>query len=73
MGGRRREVEDQRRRLAVKGKILSRKVLKQVTAIVTPDTILRCYRELRKVKKLGHSGQKSLGSAKDYFTSVHAG
>jgi hypothetical protein len=53
MGGRRREVENQRRRLTVKGKILGRKVLKQVATIVTPDTILRWHRELRNVKKLG--------------------
>ena len=33
--------DDQRRRLAVKGKILGRKMLEQLAAIVTPDTILR--------------------------------
>jgi len=38
--------DDQRRRLAVKGKILGRKVLEQVAGIVTPDTILRWHREL---------------------------
>ena len=38
--------EDQRRRLAVKGKILGRKMLKQLATIVTPDTILRWHREL---------------------------
>ncbi len=37
---------DQRRRLAVKGKILGRKLLEQVAGIVTPDTILRWHREL---------------------------
>jgi putative transposase len=45
LGGRRlRPTDDQRRRLAVKGKILGRKVLTQVAGIVTPDTILRRYR-----------------------------
>ena len=38
--------DDQRRRLAVKGKILGRKMLKQLATIVTPDTILRWHREL---------------------------
>jgi hypothetical protein len=38
--------DDQRRRLAVKGKILGRKTLEQMATIVTPDTILRWHREL---------------------------
>jgi len=38
--------DDQRRRLAVKGKFLGRKVLSGLTTIVTPDTILRWHREL---------------------------
>lgn len=47
LGGRRlRLTDDQRRRLAVKGKVLGRKVLCQVAGIVTPDTILRWYRRL---------------------------
>ena len=33
--------DDQRRRLAVKGKVLGRKLLAQVGTMVTPDTILR--------------------------------
>ena len=53
--------DDQRRRLAVKGKILGRKMLEQVATIVTPDTILRWHRELvaakwdysRRRKKIG--------------------
>ena len=41
-GGRRpRLSDDQRRRLAVKGKALGRKLLLEVAGIVTPDTILR--------------------------------
>ena len=36
----------QRRRLAVKGKALGRKVLGEVAGIVTPDTILGWYRKL---------------------------
>jgi len=33
-------------RLAVKGKILGRKMLEQLATIVTPDTILRWHRQL---------------------------
>jgi hypothetical protein len=38
--------DDQRRLLAVKGKSLGRKTLRELTTIVTPDTILRWHREL---------------------------
>jgi len=38
--------DDQRRRLAVKGKALGRKALFGLTTIVTPDTILRWHRQL---------------------------
>ncbi len=38
--------DDQRRRLAVKGKVLGRKLLREVAGIVTPDTILRWHREM---------------------------
>jgi putative transposase len=33
--------DDQRRRLAVKGKILGRKILQQIGCLFTPDTIPR--------------------------------
>ena len=39
-GKRIRFTDDERRRLAVKGKVLGRKVLREVASIVTPDTIL---------------------------------
>ncbi len=42
--------DDQRRRLAVKGKILGRKALRELTTIVTPDTILRWHRQLVAMK-----------------------
>lgn len=46
-GGRRLRLTDaQRRRLAVRGKAIGRKALKDVACIVTPDTILRWYRRL---------------------------
>ena len=40
-GRRLRLTDDQRRRLAAKGRRLGRRVLSQVATIVTPDTILR--------------------------------
>jgi putative transposase len=42
--------DEQRRRLAVKGKALGMKVLRELGCIVTPDTILRWYRELIAMK-----------------------
>jgi putative transposase len=38
--------DDQRRRLAVKGKVLGRKVLEEIGTLFTPDTILRWHQEL---------------------------
>jgi hypothetical protein len=38
--------DDQRRRLAVKGKVVGRRRLAAIAGIVTPDTILRWYRRL---------------------------
>ena len=47
MKGRRlRLTDDQRRRLAAKGKRIGRRVLMQVATIVTPDTILRWHHRL---------------------------
>ena len=47
LGGRRlRLTDEQRRRLAVKGKALGRKMLGEYACLVTPDTILRRYRKL---------------------------
>ena len=41
-----RLTDAQRRRLAVRGQKLGRRILAQVASIVTPDTILRWYRRL---------------------------
>ncbi|MHC4082933.1 MAG: integrase core domain-containing protein [Planctomycetota bacterium] len=41
-----RFTDDQRRRLAAKGKAIGRRVLRELGAIVTPDKILRWYRRL---------------------------
>ncbi len=47
IGGRRLGLDDQQRcRLAMRGKVLGRKKLGEVASIVTPDTILRWYRRL---------------------------
>jgi Homeodomain-like domain len=62
LGGRRlRMSDDQRRRLAVKGKALGRKVLQGVAGIVTPDTILRWYRRLVAKKYDGSKKRKKPG------------
>lgn len=45
-GKRIRLTDDQRRRLAVKGKTVGRKVLREIAGIVTPDTILAWYSRL---------------------------
>ncbi len=45
-----RLTDDQRRRLAAKGKILGRQLLAQVATIVTPDTILRWHHRLIAMK-----------------------
>jgi len=42
--------DDQRRRLAVKGKVLGRKLLGEIVTIFTPDTILRWHRQLIAMK-----------------------
>ena len=38
--------DNQRRRLAVKGKTLGRKTLEEIGSLFTPDTILRWHRQL---------------------------
>jgi hypothetical protein len=45
-GRRLRFTDDQRRQLALRGKVLGRSVLGDVTSLLTPDTILRWYRQL---------------------------
>jgi putative transposase len=55
-----RFTDEQRRRLAVKGHALGRKALRELDPIVTPDTILRWYRELV-AKKYDGSQQRKPG------------
>ena len=49
--------DDQRRRLAVKGKVLGRKSLGKLAKIVRPDTLLRWHRELI-ARKWDHSDKR---------------
>jgi len=49
--------DDQRRRLAVKAKVLGRKTLSEIATIVTPDTLLRWHRMLI-AKKWDYSNRR---------------
>src|ERR1700681_1589834 len=53
-----RLTNDQRRRLAVKGKVLGRRRLAGIAGIVTPDTILRWYRTLVAKKYDGSTARR---------------
>ncbi|MBW2714399.1 MAG: transposase [Deltaproteobacteria bacterium] len=57
-GKRLRLTDAQRRRLAVKGKVLGRKMLNEVATIVSPETILRWHRQLIAAK---YDGSKRRG------------
>lgn len=57
-GKRIRFTDKERRRLAAKAKILGRKKLKEIVCIVTPDTLLRWYRDLIAQK---YDGSKKRG------------
>src|SRR5438876_946316 len=59
LGGRRvRFTDDQRRRLAVKAKSLSRRVLLQIATIVTPETLLTWHRKLIAQKYDGSANRR---------------
>jgi hypothetical protein len=49
--------DDQRRWLAVKAKVLGRKILQEIGSSFTPDTILRWHRELV-AQKWDYSGRR---------------
>ena len=55
-----RFTDDERRRLAVKGKALGRKLLGRVATVVTPDTILAWHRKLI-AKKWDYSAKRGPG------------
>jgi len=54
-----RLTNSQRRRLAVLGKVLGRKMLNEICSIVTPDTIMRWHRKLIANKYDGSKARKS--------------
>ncbi len=60
-GRRIRLTDDERRRLAVEGTALGRRMLCEVASIVTPDTILACHRKLI-AQKLGLQQEAWTGS-----------
>lgn len=67
LGGRRLRLDDnQRRRLAIKGKAVGSKVLGHIAGIVTPDTILRWYRRLVAKK---YDGSKKRGPGRPRTTT----
>lgn len=62
LGGRRPRLSDaQRRRLAEAGRPLGKRVLEQITSLVTPETLLRWYRELIACK---YDGRAQRGAGK---------
>ena len=54
-GRRLRLNDDQRRRLAAKGKKIGRQALNRVATIVTPDTIMRWHRRVKRSSDLSPS------------------
>ena len=61
LGGKRLRFTDaQRRRLARRGKLVGRRGLQELGCIVTPDTILRWYKQLV-AKKYDGSQRRGLG------------
>jgi hypothetical protein len=69
LGGRRlRFNDDQRRRLATKAKALGRKLLSEVAAIVTPETLLAWHRKLV-AQKYDGTGKLGPGRPKPFWTA----
>ena len=65
-----RLTDAQRRRLAVRGQKLGRRILAQVAGIVTPDTILRSYRRLI-AQKYDGSAHRRRGRPRRCCTNRH--
>ena len=64
-----RFTDEQRRRLAVKAKILGRKMLAEVATIVTPETLLAWHRKLIAKK---YNGSKCRGRAERTRLEIEA-
>ena len=64
LGKRPRFNDDQRRRHAIKGKLIGRKGLARFASIVTPDTLLACHRRLIAKKYDSSKTRKSAGFSK---------
>ena len=61
LAGRRMQLnDDQRRRLAARAKGLGRKILAELTTIVTPETLLAWHRKLI-AEKYDGTGQRGVG------------
>jgi putative transposase len=63
--------DDQRRRLAVKGKATGRKGLADLATIVTPDTILRWHRKLI-AEKWDYSKERKKKSGRPPISASHS-
>ena len=61
--------DDQRRRLAIKGKVLGRKVLAEICSIVTPETILRWHRNLI-AEKWDYSKRRKKGGTSKHGSEI---
>ena len=71
LGARRlRFTDDQRRRLAAKAKAMCRDDLKEIADLVTPDTLLRWYRELIAAK---YDGSQRRGPGRPNLTDAIEG
>ena len=69
-GTRLRFTDAERRRLARKARPLGRKVLNELETLVTPDTLLRWYRELM-ASKWDYSHRRGPGRPRVMKTIVH--
>jgi hypothetical protein len=56
--------------LAVKGRVLGRRVLDELAGLVTPDTVLRWYRELIAAK---YDGTARRGASSPRDRPAHSG
>ena len=73
LGARRlRFTDDERARLALKGQLLGRALLRAVSQLLTPETILRWYRRLVALKYDGSKKRSTSGTNADKDTTTEA-